>query len=151
MQRVQELCGMNEFNFEIFDNLWKGNVLVEFPRVSLRGGNAMDSLKKPPDFDRIEDNESDAYLTKNICGLSFLDMDSVRYYVPILARYVHRKYPDDSDNVIEDFLRLISSKSFIDNTIKQEKLALSMLLTDLQKKKYKYKITDIIDTLQVED
>jgi hypothetical protein len=142
---------MNDFDFENFDKVWKGNALGQSPKMSLRGGNAIDSLNKPPDFDRIRDNESDDYLKKNICGLSFLDMDSVKYYVPILARYAHRKYPDDSDNVIEDFLSLITSKRFIESSNQQEKLSLSMLLTDFQKKKYRYRIADIIDTLQAKD
>lgn len=142
---------MSDFDFEIFDKVWKGDALAHYPKMSLRGGNAVDSLNKPPDFDRIKDNESDDYLKKYICGLSFLDMDSVKYYVPILARYVHRNYPDDSDNVIEDFLGLITSKKFIESSHQQEKLSLSMLLTDLQKKEFKYRIADAIDTLQAED
>jgi hypothetical protein len=57
------------------------------PRITLRGGEALDRYDEPPPFDPAIDETTDAYLLKYSDGLTFLDAASWRHYLPYLIQY----------------------------------------------------------------
>jgi hypothetical protein len=68
---------------------------IEFPPMSLRAGNAIDSYEMPPAYDEVLDKPTDDYLQKfAYFALSYLDAVSWRYYLPILIDYALRHVTD---------------------------------------------------------
>ncbi|MBH0178351.1 MAG: hypothetical protein HP491_10935 [Nitrospira sp.] len=60
------------------------------PRITLRGGDALDSYEEPPPFDPALDEVTDTYLEQYSVGLTFLDAASWRHYLPHCIGYVVR-------------------------------------------------------------
>ena len=54
------------------------------PRITLRGGNALDSYDLPEPFDPLLDTVSDDYLERHWWGVAHLDAPSWRHYLPQL-------------------------------------------------------------------
>ena len=57
---------MKPFNFNTFSDIWKFHVPISLPKITLRGGDAVDSRKPPPPFDPDLDDEDDLYIKKYI-------------------------------------------------------------------------------------
>jgi len=60
------------------------------PRITLRGGEALDSYEDPPLFDPALDEVTDTHLERYSGGLTFLDAASWRHYLPHLIGYAVR-------------------------------------------------------------
>ena len=69
------------------------------PRMSLRGGDALDSYREPPPFDASQDGVSDAYLEQHFWGVAHLDPDSWRHYLPHLIAFALRHVGEGSNAV----------------------------------------------------
>lgn len=57
------------------------------PRISLRGGHALDSYDLPEPLDPVLDAVSDDYLERHWWGVAHLDALSWRHYLPQLMDY----------------------------------------------------------------
>lgn len=64
------------------------------PKLSLRGGNAVDEYKEPEPYSPVVDVMTDAYLENNFWGVAHLDTISWRHYLPHLIDYSLRHFPD---------------------------------------------------------
>ena len=74
------------------------------PRMTLRGGYAVDSYDFAPPPDPVLDELTDAYLeTYTFWGLAHLDPASWRHYLPHLIHYAFR-HMDDPKMVVEGLL-----------------------------------------------
>jgi hypothetical protein len=60
------------------------------PALTLRGGDAIDSGKTPPEFDTARDEITDDYIEAYHWGLPYLDAHSWRHALPYLLRYALR-------------------------------------------------------------
>jgi hypothetical protein len=67
------------------------------PKISLRGGEALDSHDDPPPFNPTVDAITDGYLEQYAGGLTFLDAGSWRHYLPHLIEYTVRHFEQGSD------------------------------------------------------
>jgi len=74
------------------------------PRMTLRGGDAVDGYAEPPDFDPALDEPTDDYLEKFHWGVTYLDPESWRFYFPTLSDYAVRHCSDGSSMVIDALL-----------------------------------------------
>jgi hypothetical protein len=75
------------------------------PPLTLRGGNEVDSYRRPAPFDPAQDEPTDAYLEGfAFWGLGYLDARSWRHYLPRLIDYAFRR-PEDPAMVIEALVR----------------------------------------------
>lgn len=71
------------------------------PRITLRGGDALDGYRKPPVFDPAQDEPTDDYLERYHWGVTYLDPESWKFYLPILIEYSLRKRRDGSSLAID--------------------------------------------------
>jgi hypothetical protein len=67
------------------------------PRITLRGGEALDGYDEPPPFDPIVDAITDTYLEQYAGGLTFLDAASWRHYLSHLIEYTTRHFEHGTD------------------------------------------------------
>jgi hypothetical protein len=67
------------------------------PRITLRGGDALDGYDDPPPFDPVLDAVTDIYLERYSGGLTFLDAVSWRHYLPHLIDYAVRHFGQFTD------------------------------------------------------
>jgi hypothetical protein len=67
------------------------------PRITLRGGDALDGYEDPPPFDPALDKITDTYLESYSGGLTFLDAASWRHYLPHLIGYAVRRFGQFTD------------------------------------------------------
>jgi hypothetical protein len=67
------------------------------PKITLRGGEALDSYDDPPPFNPTVDAVTDGYLEQYAGGLTFLDAASWRHYLPCLIEYTVRHFERGSD------------------------------------------------------
>ena len=67
------------------------------PAITLRGGDALDSYNEAPSFDPSLDTITDGYLEQYAGGLTFLDAESWRHYLPHLIEYIVRHVEHDTD------------------------------------------------------
>src|SRR4026209_2659157 len=75
------------------------------PPLTLRGGNAEDGYDRPEPFDSERDQPTDAYLEGfAFWGLSYLDAQSWRHYLPRLISYAFRR-PNDPAMAVEALIR----------------------------------------------
>jgi hypothetical protein len=75
------------------------------PPLTLRGGNEVDSYRRPAPFDPAQDEPTDAYLEGfAFWGLGYLDARSWRHYLPRLIDYAFRR-PEDPAMVTEALVR----------------------------------------------
>ncbi|MET0488315.1 MAG: DUF6714 family protein [Candidatus Rokuibacteriota bacterium] len=75
------------------------------PPLTLRGGNAVDSYDDAEPFDPARDEPTDAYLEGfAFWGLSYLDAQSWRHYLPRLISYAFRR-PNDPAMAVEALIR----------------------------------------------
>jgi hypothetical protein len=79
---------------------------IDFPPMSLRAGDAIDSYALPPAYDEELDKPTDDYLEKfAYFALAYLDAVSWRYYLPRLIDYAVRhatsQAPAEASLVIE--------------------------------------------------
>ena len=72
------------------------------PLIPLRSGNAIDDYSVPVPFEPEHDKISDEYLENFYWGLSYLDPESWRHYLPYLFQYSFRKIREGS--VVTDAL-----------------------------------------------
>jgi len=74
------------------------------PKMTLRGGYAVDSYDIVPPPDPVLDEQTDAYLEAyTFWGLAYLDPASWRHYLPYLIDYTFQ-HMDDPEMVIEGLL-----------------------------------------------
>ncbi len=66
------------------------------PRMTLRGGDAVDGYREPPDFDPALDEPTDDYLERYHWGVTYLDPESWRFYLPTLFDYALRNCSEGS-------------------------------------------------------
>ncbi|WP_201487452.1 DUF6714 family protein [Pseudomonas sp. OF001] len=66
------------------------------PQKTLRAGNALDEYRPEPRFDPVIDSISDEYLEEYHWGISHLDPDSWKYYLPTLIEYSLKNLDEDS-------------------------------------------------------
>jgi hypothetical protein len=118
------------------------------PKITLRGGDAVDSRKPPPPFDPDLDDEDDLYIKKYICGISYLDENSFDYYFLRIAQYVLCHFGDGSNVVVHDFFYEIAKEKFIKRLDPERKVAVKMLLEHLLAQEFSYKLSDILDLYQ---
>lgn len=64
--------------------------LSSAPKVTLRGGNALDDYREPAPFDATLDAVTDSYLEQFTWGIAYLDAQSWRHYLPYLIEYALR-------------------------------------------------------------
>jgi hypothetical protein len=64
------------------------------PRITLRGGNALDEYKVPEPFDPMLDVVSGDYFERYWWGVAYLDTSSWRHYLPQLIDYSLRRLHD---------------------------------------------------------
>ncbi len=62
------------------------------PRITLRGGDALDGYEDPSPCDPALDEMTDTYLERYSGGLTFLDAASWRHYLPHLIEYAVRHF-----------------------------------------------------------
>jgi len=75
------------------------------PPLTLRGGNDIDGYDHPQPYDAERDHPTDTYLEQfAFWGLTYLDGQSWRHYLPRLIDYAIR-HPDDPRMVIEALVR----------------------------------------------
>lgn len=60
------------------------------PRLTLRGGDAIDDYASPPPYDTVIDEPTDAYLERYAWGINYLDPIAWRHYLPRLMDYALR-------------------------------------------------------------
>ncbi len=65
------------------------------PKRTLRAGNAIDDCMPEPEFDPVIDRVSYQYLEEFHWGISYLDPDSWKHYLPILIEYSLRHLDED--------------------------------------------------------
>jgi hypothetical protein len=73
------------------------------PSITLRGGNAIDEYSPPPPFEPDVDAVTDKYLETYPWGVSYLDANSWKHYLPSLFEYALR-HVDSGSLVIEALL-----------------------------------------------
>lgn len=71
--------------------------VVSQPGITLRGGAALDGYDNPPPFDQALDEATDTYLERYSGGLTFLDAESWRHYLPHLIGYAVRHFGQFTD------------------------------------------------------
>src|SRR5262245_12391470 len=75
------------------------------PPLTLRGGNAVDGYDEAEPFDPARDEATDAYIEGfTFWGLTYLDAQSWRHYLPRLIDYTFR-HPDDPAMASEALVR----------------------------------------------
>jgi hypothetical protein len=75
-------------------DVFRGDV-EKSPRVTLRGGDALDSYNEPPPYALALDDPTDQYIERYAFhGLPFLDAASWRHYLPRLIDYALRNFRD---------------------------------------------------------
>ena len=72
--------------------------------MSLRAGNARDEYRKEPEYDPVSDRLTPEYLEAYFWGLSHLDADSWRYYLPFLLGYAVQNISNPESNMVEALL-----------------------------------------------
>jgi hypothetical protein len=70
--------------------------LAKTPATTLRSGDSVDSYGESIPFDREIDVVSDDYLTKYCWGVTYLDAESWRYYLPALGAFALRHLESSS-------------------------------------------------------
>jgi hypothetical protein len=79
--------------------------VARVPPLTLRGGNDVDSYTVAQPYDSTQDAETDTYLEQfSFWGVTYLDAESWRHYLPALMSYSLRK-PDDPAMVVEALVR----------------------------------------------
>jgi hypothetical protein len=71
--------------------------VTSLPRITLRGGDALDGYEDPPPFDPALDEVTDTYLEHYSGGLTFLDAASWRHYLPHCIEYAVRHFGQFTD------------------------------------------------------
>jgi len=66
------------------------------PKISLRAGDAIDDYAMPTQFEHEQDQISDDYFENYHWGISYLDPESWRHYLPFLFRYALHKRKENS-------------------------------------------------------
>lgn len=80
---------------------------AKVPPLTLRGGNTVDSYKEPEPYDQAHDEIRDVYLEAfTFWGLSYLDAQSWRHYLPWLMKYVFH-HPTDETMVTQALIRTL--------------------------------------------
>jgi len=74
------------------------------PAITLRAGNALDDYAAPPPWDAALDTPDTAYLESNCWGLTHLDAESWRYYLPILMRHALDRFRERAPSMSTDTL-----------------------------------------------
>jgi uncharacterized protein DUF6714 len=74
------------------------------PRMSLRGGNAADDHAPIPPFDVVLDRITPEYFETYFWGLSHLDAESWRFYLPHFMRYALENMASAHSNAIDALL-----------------------------------------------
>ncbi len=92
---------MNGINSS-FVSHFKG--LPKEPRMSLRGGDAIDEYREVPEYDPAIDKLSPEYIETYFCGITYLDAVSWRYYMPYLLGYALQKISDPNSMAVGQFL-----------------------------------------------
>jgi hypothetical protein len=81
------------------------NDVAEPPPLTLRGGNEVDAYRYPEPFDGLQDDPTDRYLEQfAYWGLTYLDAQSWRHYLPRLIDYALH-HPNDPAMVTEALVR----------------------------------------------
>ena len=96
MKRPEEIIAASRAAFRSADSR---------PQMTLRGGDAVDGYREPPDFDPTLDETTDENFEKYHWGVTYLDPESWRFYLPILFDYALRHCSDGSSLVIDALLR----------------------------------------------
>ena len=74
------------------------------PAMSLRGGNAVDDHAPVPPFDAVLDQITPEYFEMYFWGISHLDAESWRFYLPHLLHYALDNIASPESNAIDAFL-----------------------------------------------
>ena len=72
--------------------------------MSLRGGNAVDDYLPAPPFDEVLDQITPEYFEMYFWGISHLDAESWRFYLPHFLRYALDNIASADSNAIDAFL-----------------------------------------------
>lgn len=93
--------------------IWYDTSAKVAPSITLRSGCRLDDHMNHEDFDPSKDQISDEYLRKYICGLTYLDFSSLKYYLPYLITYAESNYAsNDSDVIIDGLLETLKLDRF---------------------------------------
>jgi hypothetical protein len=85
-------------------NAFRADV-ADHPPLTLRGGNEVDAYRHPEPFDALQDEPTDSYLEQfAYWGLTYLDAQSWRHYLPRLIEYALH-HPNDPAMVAEALVR----------------------------------------------
>ncbi|QDH69712.1 DUF6714 family protein [Marilutibacter alkalisoli] len=74
------------------------------PPMSLRGGNSLDDYQAAPAFDPELDRITPEYLETYFWGISYLDTQSWRFYLPHLLGYALKNTANPHSNATDSFL-----------------------------------------------
>ena len=74
------------------------------PPMSLRGGNARDSYEAVPTFDPAADKVTPEYLEAHYWGISHLDNQSWRFYLPHLLGHALQNISNPTSSATDTFL-----------------------------------------------
>jgi hypothetical protein len=74
------------------------------PAMSLRGGNALDSYDAAPAFDPETDRVTPEYLEAHHWGISHLDNQSWRFYLPHLLGHALQNMSNPTSSATDTFL-----------------------------------------------
>src|ERR1043165_403450 len=77
---------------------------LDAPPLTLRGGNALDDGLAAPPFDPELDRPTPDYFEANHCGISYLDPQSWRHYLPLLQAYALQNLTNPNSLAIESFI-----------------------------------------------
>lgn len=77
--------------------------LPAHPPMSLRGGNALDDYETAPAFDPVIDKVSSKYLEKYYLGITHLDSESWRFYLPHYLVHSIHNISDPSSTAVDFF------------------------------------------------
>ena len=75
------------------------------PSISLRCGDSRDGYGPDIPYDAMIDEPSDEYLERYGAGITFLDAESWRYYLPLLMRYA-LNHLGGSRSMVVDYMLL---------------------------------------------
>jgi hypothetical protein len=76
----------------------------DHPLLTLRGGDAIDDGGAPPPFDEGLDRLSPEYLERYHAGISYLDPESWRYYLPVFIGYAISNLTNPNSLALNSFL-----------------------------------------------
>ena len=86
------------------DSRGTSEALLAAPFMSLRAGNAADDHAPLPPFDPVIDRITPEYFEEYFWGISHLDSESWRYYLPHFLAYARDNISDPASNAIDAFL-----------------------------------------------